>query len=234
MPTGVYKHKKRGFETKNIKCRNCGIIFAKPVSFLKQHPTTLFCSRLCYFKYIRKKKISKLNNCLICGKKVKEPRHEYCSRKCSDLARYKVELNRIGKEKYCPKCDKTLKILEFNKNKGKADGYNDYCKKCQKKYLKNYNKENKERLAPKRRIYCSNRRALLRGCEGKFTFQQWVNLCNKYNNVCLACGQKKPLTVDHIIPLSIGGENGIDNIQPLCGTCNRSKATKVINYIMET
>ncbi len=51
--------------------------------------------------------------------------------------------------------------------------------------------------------------------------------------VNLGCGYKEPeikLTLDHVIPLSKGGRNIIDNIQPLCLACNDSKGTKNTDY----
>jgi 5-methylcytosine-specific restriction endonuclease McrA len=36
----------------------------------------------------------------------------------------------------------------------------------------------------------------------------------------LCCGEAKPLTVDHVVPVSKGGSNDISNIQPLCLECN--------------
>lgn len=59
---------------------------------------------------------------------------------------------------------------------------------------------------------------------------EWLDLCNKYNNRCLCCGEKNKLTVDHVIPISKGGMNTIDNIQPLCGSCNSKKNNKEIDY----
>jgi hypothetical protein len=35
------------------------------------------------------------------------------------------------------------------------------------------------------------------------------------------------MTIDHIIPKSKGGENTLENLQPMCHTCNTVKADKV-------
>lgn len=65
---------------------------------------------------------------------------------------------------------------------------------------------------------------------GTFTFQEWQSLCDKYSWKCLACGENRKLTIDHVIPLSRGGSNLIDNIQPLCQSCNSKKNTNTIDY----
>lgn len=65
---------------------------------------------------------------------------------------------------------------------------------------------------------------------GSFSEVEWLELCSKYGNKCLCCGEKKPLTRDHVIPLTDGGLNIIDNIQPLCKTCNSRKGTKTIDF----
>lgn len=53
---------------------------------------------------------------------------------------------------------------------------------------------------------------------------------DKYGNVCLCCGSINNLTIDHIVPIYHKGLNEIDNLQPLCGSCNSSKGTKIIDY----
>ncbi|MBA7646727.1 hypothetical protein ES703_54493 [subsurface metagenome] len=62
-----------------------------------------------------------------------------------------------------------------------------------------------------------------RNAEGSHTLEQWQNLQILYNNKCAICKQIKPLTKDHIIPLSEGGTDYIENIQPLCRNCNSKK-----------
>ena len=45
-------------------------------------------------------------------------------------------------------------------------------------------------------------------------------------NQCQSCGKtdrETQLTIDHIIPLALGGTNDISNLQTLCNTCNSQK-----------
>lgn len=67
------------------------------------------------------------------------------------------------------------------------------------------------------------------GAEGSFTVAEWIDLCNRFGNKCLACG-KPEVTVDHVVPLSKGGSNDISNIQPLCMSCNQKKHVQSIDY----
>ena len=47
---------------------------------------------------------------------------------------------------------------------------------------------------------------------------------------CLACGTDKYLTLDHIVPRSMGGPNNYDNYQTLCKDCNRKKGKRIRDY----
>lgn len=46
-------------------------------------------------------------------------------------------------------------------------------------------------------------------------------------NRCLACGTRKRLTLDHIYPYSLGGNDEIANLQTLCQSCNSKKGARV-------
>ncbi|MFJ7489705.1 HNH endonuclease [Streptomyces sp. NPDC097727] len=60
------------------------------------------------------------------------------------------------------------------------------------------------------------------------TAAEWRALVAAYGGYCLACLRTGlPLEADHVIPLSLGGAHQIDNIQPLCRSCNASKADRV-------
>lgn len=65
--------------------------------------------------------------------------------------------------------------------------------------------------------------------KGFATKEQWENLLEKVDNRCVRCGEKKKLTVDHIIPAP-DGPSTISNLQPLCNECNASKGSHTINY----
>lgn len=45
-------------------------------------------------------------------------------------------------------------------------------------------------------------------------------------DACQQCGSKEDLCIDHIKPLSKGGDNNMDNLQFLCRSCNSSKSNK--------
>lgn len=44
---------------------------------------------------------------------------------------------------------------------------------------------------------------------------------------CVRCGAEEDLQFDHVIPVARGGGNAPENIQVLCGTCNRAKGDSI-------
>jgi hypothetical protein len=79
----------------------------------------------------------------------------------------------------------------------------------------------------------NKRNRIKREAMGEHTFGEWELLEKQYNYTCPCCGGSEPeikLTEDHIIPLSRGGSDNIENIQPLCRSCNCKKHTKIIKY----
>lgn len=50
---------------------------------------------------------------------------------------------------------------------------------------------------------------------------------------CRACGTTQDLTIDHIMPRSLGGTNNRYNLQCLCRRCNIKKANRYKEYFKE-
>lgn len=73
-------------------------------------------------------------------------------------------------------------------------------------------------------------RARRRASEGSYSTAEWDALRAQYQHRCLACGEQRLLTPDHIVPISKGGTSYIENIQPLCLSCNHRKSTQTIDY----
>lgn len=119
-----------------------------------------------------------------------------------------------------------------NKEKVKAAQAATYQKHREKRYA--YARRYKDLYPEKIRRWVKagdhRRRVLKKNAVGEFSNSEWLELCQKYDNRCLRCGEQSVLTVDHVVPLSKGGTNYIDNIQPLCLSCNSSKGTSETDY----
>lgn len=79
----------------------------------------------------------------------------------------------------------------------------------------------------------ARRRVRERQVGGNFTRGEWIVLKARYQHTCLCCGQQEPaikLTPDHVVPISKGGSNSIDNIQPMCLRCNQRKNVSIFDY----
>lgn len=74
------------------------------------------------------------------------------------------------------------------------------------------------------------RRAQVTANGAMYTQAEWDRLCAFYNHRCLCCGKRRPLTVDHVVPVTKGGSNLIQNLQPLCRPCNSRKSDQTIDY----
>lgn len=48
-----------------------------------------------------------------------------------------------------------------------------------------------------------------------------------YSSPCIACGSTKNQSMEHLIPISRGGNHSIGNIATLCFSCNVSKGAKL-------
>ncbi len=158
--------------------------------------------------------------------------------------------------KKCTRCSKELPLSEFHVDRGISDGHAAQCKECTLErlapYFKTHRAENLERVLiwqaehpekpreykrkhkkahPEEMLaYKRRRNARIAENGGHYTREEWVELCVRFDNRCVCCGEKKLLEPDHVVPVAKGGSSDISNIQPLCARCNVLKHVKIIDY----
>jgi hypothetical protein len=213
------------------ECQKCS------KKFSPQTKNKKFCSENCRKSSWKKKHSNsfwwkKERNCNWCDIKF-IPKHNVqncCSETCANYSYRKVNGAKNpgfrGTKIACRQC-----LAKF-------PAHNSSCKFCSKKCRARWERLNKKEMTRNRdRIHLSNRRSLKRLVNGSFTAKQWEELKQVYGNKCKDCLRKEPeisLTVDHKVPLSkwqewakvhnpTYGGNDIENIQPLCKSCNSRK-----------
>jgi len=126
---------------------------------------------------------------------------------------------------YCNSCNNCVRARQLLYRQNNRWRYNESSKKWAK------------RNPEAGRVASKNRKALKRNAKGTFKTNERISLKDHFNYTCLMCGKSEPeikLTVDHVLPLSKGGSNSIENIQPLCHSCNSSKKARYLDFRLTT
>lgn len=122
------------------------------------------------------------------------------------------------------KRDYYLRNKELVKERAMAWG------KANPEKLKEYQQKVYAKNPSKYAFYHKRRQRLKKTNGGTHTFEDWQGLLKEHNNICWGCKKTNViLTEDHKIPLTKGGTDLIENIQPLCKSCN-SKKHNTIGY----
>jgi len=194
-----------------------------------------FCSRGCAYAYKADRKQLRRDNKLIvyrtfrkqcaqCGDMFwsSSARKVRCSRKC-ELVRsreasvaYEVMAHKLKPAVECAHCSILFTRLYGNKSRA--------CSSDCSLELKRID----------RRKYRSSRRARVKGNGTPESFDPFY-VFGRDKWMCVCCGRKTPIShrgstkdsapeLDHIIPLSLGGEHSRVNTQCLCRACNQAKS----------
>lgn len=202
-----------------LRCKGCGI------NFLPKRPSrTTFCGRDCSYLWhsVQKRVVVRRNRslCETCGTRFegKTVRSRYCCDDCkrngrAKTAKVKNESAHKPKQIACAECGFT-----FSPNYG--DKRRRFCgKDCQGRASRRVRRQ-KERA----RL----RSALIESVDPIAVFERdgWK---------CRECGRSTPRRLrgtyrasapelDHVLPLSLGGDHSYRNVQCLCRACNSAKS----------
>lgn len=91
-------------------------------------------------------------------------------------------------------------------------------------YRRAYRDGNRDKV----RAANQRRKRLLRGATvHDLTSEQWAAILDLFDHRCAYCARDdRPLTQDHLIPLSRGGGHTADNVVPACQPCNSRKGDR--------
>lgn len=148
----------------------------------------------------------------------------------------------------CTKCGIRKEAEKFAKNRKKVGTI---CKECSQQRSGQWAKDNREHLADlARKRYRNNpvireqshnrskaakflRKTRMKNIAADLTASQWRAIQAAYKHRCAYCHKRKPLTQDHVVPVSKGGAHTANNIIPACRSCNSSKGARMPQVIYQ-
>lgn len=165
------------------------------------------------------------------------------SNTCKICANKRTKENYLNNKSRCLESGKLWAKNNPEKTKASAKKYKDKIREKlrearRERYLKNKDKEianckkwqslNKEKFLHSMNLSKTKRRHKIKETKDKITLEQWENIKSKAKNKCHYCKKVfEKLTMDHVIPLSKGGNHNQSNIVPACQSCNSKKGNKI-------
>jgi 5-methylcytosine-specific restriction endonuclease McrA len=221
-----------------LNCPVCGKSFYRPPSDIK-NASNNFCSNKCNGLFHYPKNINFFilrKHDSWCKGKTKET--DIRLLKISIAMKKSYENGRIAWNKgktglYHHSEETKRKISEISKKQTMSDKAR---KIHRKRMLGEKNINFKHGKCSQMRGFYERQRNLRKKMQGNHTYEEWIKIREATNGWCKGYGRNphfvglERLTEDHIIPLKYGGSNFIENIQPLCLSCNSRKNDKIVEY----
>ena len=220
------------------KCSKCGVEKLE-TCFSKQsrskaglNPWCKACSSE-YSKKWQRDNSERQKNYYEVNKKSKAEKHriwrEINKTKIAEQSKIHYEANR---EVYIARSKKQREdnpeyFLEYNR-KWHEDNpeYNSKHYETHKDEKTEKNKQWRKNNPNKAIVITQRRRTRKRQLPSALTAEQWITCKSYFDHKCAYCGAKKKLTIEHFIPVSNFGELSVNNVLPVCSSCNSSKINK--------
>ncbi len=176
--------------------------------------------------------------CKLCGKITIKTRYNklFCSSKCRGNHWAIHNRNKYYNKKcICKKCG-----IEYEPNKIKVN--HKFCSECsgtikykgshkkELKRLKRYRNTKRGKLT--RTFLQLKRQRKIKGLKESFKLHEWINKLKSTKGICPKCGENvglNKLTKDHTPPITKAPKGfiyTINNVNPLCLSCNSSKGNR--------
>lgn len=185
---------------KKFTCKSCNNDFESKKACKSREPK--YCSIKCYGESL------KLNiKCKLCGNQI-ENKHSasiknrvYCSKDCQSKARKNIPLN-----------DEWKKALSEGRKKSE---------KCKGEKLYNWKGGNETKTLRAKQSFYKRKRALKKNMPIEFLSKILI----AQNNLCFFCESslKEYKAIEHLTPVSKGGDNDVFNLVYSCKSCNSKK-----------
>lgn len=196
-----------------------------------------FCSQDCYHENKKKTHIV-VRLCPTCGKKMKArtsyelKRKKFCSRKCrkhTSETKEKIRKTKTGQKVHSEKWKRKQSLrMKGNKYRLGHPLSSEHKAKMIQRGESHWAWKDGRCSDPEYIKWQKRHNQHLKRCaKGSYSKDEWLLKKKEFGNKCRYCGFEGSLSVDHIIPLSRGGTNYIENIQPLCLPCNMKKHAKL-------
>lgn len=193
----------------DVRCKTCGHVFSRSMITLRHKRTT----------------------CPACEEAKKQQEAEAKKKIKEDELAKKKEASRITKIKKAKSIQLTMKVCECCGEVFVSSGCrNKYCSEiCSKRVM---NAINKDRRLKKLRAQIKDRGITLEGLVERDNCRCALcgELCDVndyyYRGSTFIAGESYP-SIDHIVPLSMGGEHSWNNIQLAHRNCNTRKSNKI-------
>lgn len=210
-------------EAKTKSCEYCGAVFEYERSLAR------FCSRLCgerSYRSHRRQPLPAPRPCEHCKEMFQPSRvnNKYCSKQCVQAAFL------ADKPGYMVRAQKRYLSQDPERHRQQVERKRRWNKENADK-IRAYSYGYKEQY----RVNTRNRRAQLAAAKGSHTLDEVWSMAESQCWLCAYC--EDPLFgeyhVDHMVPISRGGDNGWWNLAITCPRCNFSKNAKTAEEYWE-
>lgn len=229
---------------KYYKCQYCGKPFWKPNAF-----RMMYCSRQCQTDAFRnthpkKEKAHRrfyIKECLWCGNRFESlyPNQKYCCKECSHQGNLRLKRQQwaeayVPKQKICKECG-----TEFMTECG--DTHSVFCcRSCAEKSERRTEHGTARHKEYMRKVKARREKQIASTDTGDVSYER---VYKRDKGICQICGMPVHSakmsddnwdgTIDHIIPLSLGGEHSLENCQLAHRICNSLKCRETHGFTVD-